>query len=406
MKRIYFSIISEFPNNVIRSQTIEYLYKMKEEKGLNFKLIILMSFVPLIKRRKELKKILDDYKKNYGIKTIIFPVLRNHFIASSYIGFLLFSIFFFKYRNYKIVIHARGGFASNVCSKLKKIYSNLSYVCDFRGDYEAENKFNLQRIKASKLKIKITDYLFPKFLKQSLRNSDKIICVSNKLKKLIIEKYDANSDIIFVMPCLADEETFYYDEEIRKKTRRRLNIEDKFAFIYAGGIGSWRYSDAVFQVISDIKKKFENIFFIVLTPNEKEAQNYSKKYFDDKDIFIAKASKNEVFEYLNAADMGVLLREYDPLNIVASPTKFAEYYLTGLPAIISENIGDYSELVQKENIGIVLSSSLSQKEYLSKFENYLNKKEKVDRSFLSCKAKNLLSKKIYIDKLCEIYTTI
>ena len=63
MKRIYFSIISEFPNNVIRSQTIEYLYKMKEEKGLNFKLIILMSFVSLIKRRKELNKFSTITKK-------------------------------------------------------------------------------------------------------------------------------------------------------------------------------------------------------------------------------------------------------------------------------------------------------------------------------------------------------
>jgi len=42
-------------------------------------------------------------------------------------------------------------------------------------------------------------------------------------------------------------------------------------------------------------------------------------------------------KFLQAADMGILLRKKDPLNEVAAPTKFAEYMMTGLPTLISKN---------------------------------------------------------------------
>ena len=59
----------------------------------------------------------------------------------------------------------------------------------------------------------------------------------------------------------------------------------------------------------------------------------------------------------NASDFGILLRENRLVNNVASPTKFAEYIMAGLKVIISENVGDYSEIVTKNNYGFVVTSS-------------------------------------------------
>lgn len=406
MNKKYFSMISEFPNNVIRSQTIEYISKLKKDYGLEFSLIIVISFTVLLNRRKELKKILEDYKNIYDINATIIPVWRNHFILSSFIGLFFLTLNFFKYRKQKIVIHARGGFTSNICAKLKFFYPNLSYVCDFRGDYEAENKFNLIKTQASKLKIRITDYLFPRFLKRALINANSIICVSNKLKNLIVEKYKCDPQKINVIPCLADDNIFYYSEEIRQKIRNEKNLNDKFVFVYAGGIGSWHYSDTVFKIVSEINRKFNNIFFIALTPNVKEAEEYSRKYSFNGNILIKSAAQKEVFEFLNAADMGLLLREYDPLNIVASPTKFAEYYLTGLPVMISDNIGDYSELVAKEKIGILLSNSPTYDEYMSEFQRFFEQYKNYQRNANAQKAKKFLSKNAYMKKLYDIYSSI
>lgn len=55
-----------------------------------------------------------------------------------------------------------------------------------------------------------------------------------------------------------------------------------------------------------------------------------------------------------AADLAVLIREDHPLNEVACPTKFAEYVMCGLPVLITEGLGDLSELVQRKKLGIVM----------------------------------------------------
>ena len=62
-----------------------------------------------------------------------------------------------------------------------------------------------------------------------------------------------------------------------------------------------------------------------------------------------------------AADMGILLRENHPLNEVAAPTKFAEYVMTGPLVLISDNIGDYSNFVKRNNLGIVLKNNSTER---------------------------------------------
>ncbi|MCW5898868.1 MAG: glycosyltransferase [Flavobacteriales bacterium] len=53
-------------------------------------------------------------------------------------------------------------------------------------------------------------------------------------------------------------------------------------------------------------------------------------------------------------DLGLLLRDPCVTNRVASPTKFAEYLSAGLPVLISEEVGDLTKLVEKEDLGQVL----------------------------------------------------
>ena len=61
---------------------------------------------------------------------------------------------------------------------------------------------------------------------------------------------------------------------------------------------------------------------------------------------MIEAAYHEVNSYLNAADAGFLLREQSPLNEVASPTKFAEYCLTGLPVIMQNTVKDAFEMAR------------------------------------------------------------
>jgi hypothetical protein len=107
-----------------------------------------------------------------------------------------------------------------------------------------------------------------------------------------------------------------------------------------------------------------------------------------------------------AADMGLLIRERHPLNEVAAPTKFAEYVMTGLPVMISEYIGDYSEFVRNKNIGIVLSNIAKEDEYLSKFASFRNDPTVPNRVEIFDLGKERFSKQKYAKLMNNVYVNL
>lgn len=90
---------------------------------------------------------------------------------------------------------------------------------------------------------------------------------------------------------------------------------------------------------------------------------------------ITSVSNYEVVKYLCASDIAVLLRENVPMNNVAAPTKFAEYILTGLPVIISQNVGDFSNFVIENDLGLVFNNDFSITNFI-KIHSYFNNKFK------------------------------
>lgn len=77
------------------------------------------------------------------------------------------------------------------------------------------------------------------------------------------------------------------------------------------------------------------------------------------DQIICKHLKSaDVPYYLIVGDYGLLIREETITNKVSSPVKFAEYLACGLKVIISNNLGDYSEIIDNNNyIGTLLYNS-------------------------------------------------
>jgi glycosyltransferase involved in cell wall biosynthesis len=78
----------------------------------------------------------------------------------------------------------------------------------------------------------------------------------------------------------------------------------------------------------------------------------------DKDCTVLSLGPTAVPRYLAAADVGLLPRDENLVNRVASPVKFAEYLASGIPVILSDGIGDYSELVRSGDLGAVLPASV------------------------------------------------
>ena len=170
--------------------------------------------------------------------------------------------------------------------------------------------------------------------------SKKIIFVSNHLKlKYLDYNIKINEKKIFVIPSTASKNLFFYSKNLRKKYRNKLKIkENTIVFIYSGSLKLYQNFN---KTIDFFKKQYSihnNIFLIVLTQNMKEAKEVVGK---DKNIIIKSVLYEQVNNYLNAADFGILIRNNDSTNFAASPTKFAEYCMSGLKVITTSSVRDY-----------------------------------------------------------------
>ncbi len=79
-------------------------------------------------------------------------------------------------------------------------------------------------------------------------------------------------------------------------------------------------------------------------------------------LVVRKCSRRELPEYLTAANVGLLFVRPSPSRTACSPVKNGEYLACGLPVVTPADIGDYSRLIDKRNVGIVLDN-LSTEQY-------------------------------------------
>ena len=137
-----------------------------------------------------------------------------------------------------------------------------------------------------------------------------------------------------------------------------------------------------------------NVNIKILCKNSSVFSKLKEKYTDS--IQIMWVSHDKVREILISADYGYVYRNQTETNEVASPVKIAEYLSCGLKLLISDSLGDYSNLTLLNNLGYNLDSndfnfsyikkvSIAEKERISKFalENLSLDSEKIKNKYLS-----------------------
>ncbi|MGE5364355.1 MAG: hypothetical protein ACM3SM_09510 [Bacteroidota bacterium] len=402
----YFYLVTEPPKNVVMSQIVEFA-EFFGKNGLDFKAIFILSFKEYIKNRKQLKA----SQKHIAELLRETPEMYAGFFSKNWFGILMSSILMalrlkLENHNSRLVFHSRGGFSSNILAKVKKINRRIEFIYDVRGDNIAEFDYlsrqtNMPDEKRMRILGKIAESE-----KQIMQDASHMFCVSNVLKSKLTGDYDIRQEKITVVPCLADPSRFSYNPVLRRKMRKQLKLEAKFALVYPGGIGRWHSTEQVFRLTAEVLNSNDDVFFIILTPDLEAAAVYAERLLPAGRYMIRSAARSEMPGYLMAADMGLLLREDHPLNEVASPTKFAEYMIAGLPVMISENIGDYSAFVRLNKTGIVINDLKDKAEYLQKFAEFRAGCASLKREEISVKGHQNFSKTKYLPVMKQIYLSV
>ena len=387
---------------VTDSQIISWLERY-QANGIIFDLILITGIRRYFKDKSSRRiKLLEARKRLSGRFYDVLAVKTSLTIGQIMVFITLLFIFLRDFLNgTTIIVQTRSASTTKALRWLKAVYPKLKVVYDIRGA-TAEEYINSYRQNALPLSKEI-EKVYQFKLNQELSFvdvCDTAFCVSNKLKDYYLGKNDFNPDKFQVVPSCADENLFFVDEAARDRIRKELGITaDSLVLLYSGGLDkSWQIPDFVFDVFVELKKRNDRLFFLCLTPHQRIVDEFvEKRGINRSDIWSGYIPYQDINSYLNAADFGFLFREDNVTNNVASPTKFAEYLMAGLPTVISKGIGDFSEFVATTpDAGVVVDNN--SETLIGDIVDYLSN-TRFDKNVTAAIGKRNFSKAIQLDKI-------
>jgi hypothetical protein len=396
-KNVYISNVA-VDGTVFQTQVLDWIH-LYQMHNLKFELIQIFQVKDII-RPAYVKKQLIDIRKGTKLFTgylYMFPSRSPLYIVNALIIFCKIFKYLFKYQEVLIFSRALIGKEIGFLQRISPI--KLLFYYDARGAGAEENKYNAAKnhdYSLKKYKI-IADTYYLEY--KTLFAANKIFVVSRVLQKYLQDTYNMYNKKFVYYPCLSDPSKFYFSPHLRKEIRTKLQINDQTkVFIYSGGTGTWHMSERLFSFFIQLLKHDNSFLMLCLSKDQIAVEKILAGLPEVGHKFLSLSVTNEeVNKYLNAADYGFLFRENTIMNNVASPTKFAEYMLCGLPVLISEGIGDYSDYVIKHDLGILINESILNNPEKFDFEYF--KAKNFDRMYISDFGKKNFSKNSIINKI-------
>jgi hypothetical protein len=197
------------------------------------------------------------------------------------------------------------------------------------------------------------------FEKKLSHRADALIGATEKMGDYAKEKYgnfsDSSSTHFYYKPACVDVEMFFKKKNY--SLAEQLGLTDKIVCVYAGKFGGIYLTDEVFNFFKEAEDYWGARFrALLLTPHsEEELLIIAKKNnFDSQKMIIRFVNHSQIAEYMKLGTFAITPVKPVPTKRFCTPIKDAEYWAAGLPVIITKNISDDSDIIEKNNIGAVI----------------------------------------------------
>lgn len=338
---LYITLLDQFHPGIYSSQVIDVCDYLNKRHKANVRLVAFLSIKELLrtKAKRNIKKLSPD-----ALVLPAFPGLKNFELTA----FFLFFVCLFTGERVAI---CRNVFCAKMALRVKKIGLLKRVALDGRSSLNAE----------------ISEYdVFPvNYLRQNIKKIEEYavnicdyrIAVSKQLVNYWALNYQYKPGNEVVIPCTLDNkffsETNFSLSSQTESIKREMGInEDDIVFVYSGSTAPWQSFELLEAILSPLMDNDNRVKILFLSKVNKNNSRFKEKYKGR--VFIKWLNHKDVLSYLHCCDYGILLREQSDTNKVASPVKFAEYLYAGLPVLITENLGDFSEFVKINNCGKVI----------------------------------------------------
>ena len=235
-------------------------------------------------------------------------------------------------------VHARTDYSVVVSARAARMLDSM-LIWDCRGDSLAELDFRL-----SGPAHWIARRVVERRTANAARLADRAQFVSHTLRRRMARVWPEGMPVE-VIPCAASDRLFFFDRDLRRDARGDLGLDAQTPlYLYSGGLAPYQKFPEMLDLFQRIKQVQADAKLLILTADVPAASALVR---DTEAVLVRSVANSEVNRYLNAADAAFMLRDKVATNIVASPTKFAEYGLAGLPVVMTDAVADSYALAQE-----------------------------------------------------------
>jgi glycosyltransferase involved in cell wall biosynthesis len=301
----------------------------------------------LVKLGDELLILLPGYqpydRKNYGLNVCYVPTFRKSIL--SYLLYEIVSLFYLIFYILKWrpdVIYLRQGLFEVFPPILAWLF-RVRYVIEKNGIMEDEFRsrgFSEIVIKLLRLAEEI-----------NFRLSDKIVCVTEGIKREIVRRYKVNEGKLVVIPNGANIELFRPLD--KHECRRKLGLEEEAFYIgFVGSFAPWQGLEILIEAAKRVKEQgYAQIKYILVGDGEQEPllRQKVREYKLEQEIrFTGRVAYEQVVNCINTFDVCYLCKER--LSFGFSPLKLYEYLACSRP-VIASRVDGVKEVIEGGKCG-------------------------------------------------------
>ena len=180
------------------------------------------------------------------------------------------------------------------------------------------------------------------------KNVDIFFACSKAAGKFLYGKKAFYENRVFVINNAIEIDKFKYNENIRNKVRKELNLEEKFVIGNIGRFAKQKNHKFLIDIFYEVKKKKENAFLLLIGEGDlRESIEKKIEKLNLRNSVLFLSSRKDVNEILQGMDVFVLPSLYEGL-----PVSVIEAQTSGLPCIISNKVTDEVNIIDCKFLSI------------------------------------------------------
>ncbi len=252
------------------------------------------------------------------------------------------------------IIHARSYLPAAVADVLATSLPRTKLLFDCRGmlgdEYVDVGHWTKDRVEYKLLK-QVERRLF--------RRADGVVVLTKKLAAHLRQAgvFGAKTQVQ-VIPCCADLERFSTRESDREAVRASFGIApDRLVCLYSGSLGTFYREDDMAHFFAHLRQVRPDALFLALTRDDttKLRSSLLARGVPESAFMTRKVAPEAMGKTLLVGDIGLSFIISSFSKMGSSPTKVAEYFAAGVPAVLNGDIGDQGELVSEAESAVVVN---------------------------------------------------